>query len=69
MTRNLNALRKLVKEQVIEYDYVHYPIALECDINVLVLSKDRSRLNLVCSAEFCNFFFCFCLHLTKLMRA
>lgn len=35
-----------MKEQVFEYDYIHYPVNLECDVNVLVLSKGASRLNL-----------------------
>lgn len=46
LNKNLRALRRLVKEQVFEYDYTHYPITLYSDVNVLVLSKEPSNLNL-----------------------
>uniref|UniRef100_A0A158R668 Mini-chromosome maintenance complex-binding protein n=1 Tax=Syphacia muris TaxID=451379 RepID=A0A158R668_9BILA len=46
VNKNLKAMGTLAKEQVLEYDYTVYNVTLDCDVNVLILSKELSSLKL-----------------------
>lgn len=42
--KNIGALKKLIDNQVVNYDFVYYQMEYDCDIPILTLSEGQSIL-------------------------
>lgn len=55
--KNVAALKCLVSDQKVNYDYKYYQLPLPCDINVLILSRHPSVIIDVCFIFISVYFF------------